>query len=159
MYLRLAADLTLRSLLALSVSVGVASALVDSDVFLRTQPSARVAQSSFGSWTPCGAFDVTDHVKLSTGEAFGWRLEVPDGRPVVWREELILPSAPAEWSGAYLIDVSDDGRVATTAGVDVPWDGVIEHAWSITAGDPPGEYELRLWVDGRLHERFFFHVE
>jgi hypothetical protein len=159
MYLRIAADLTARSLLALTVSVGVAGVLVDGDFFLREQPSARVTGTEFGSWTPCGTFVAADRVPLAVGETFGWQIEVPDGRPVVWREELVLPAPPSQWSGAHFIDISDDGRVATTAGVDVPWDGVIEHAWSITEGDPPGEYELRLWIDGRLHERFTFVVE
>jgi hypothetical protein len=159
MYLRLAADLTARSLLALTVSLGVASALVDGEVFLRTEPSVRVSSAAFGSWTPCGAFLPADRVELVPGATFGWHVEIPDGRPVVWREELVLPAAPAQWSGAHFIDISDDGRVATTAGVDVPWGGVIEHTWSITDGDPPGEYELRLWIDGRLHERFRFVVE
>ena len=48
---------------------------------------------------------------------------------------------------------------AVTAGVDTPWNGELAHAWSITDGDPPGDYELRLWVDGRLHEIYRFHVQ
>lgn len=159
MHLRLAADLLLRSALALGVSVGVASALVDGGVFLHVEPSARIAATTFGAWTECGALLATDHVPLVVGQAFGWRIEVPDGRPVVWHEELILPEAPAEWSGAQFVDISDDGRVATTAGVDIPFEGAIEHTWSITEGDPAGDYELRLWVDGQLQDRFFFHVE
>jgi hypothetical protein len=146
MHLRLAADLVFRSLLALSVSV-------------RVEPSARVASSTFGTWAPCGGFVATDRIPLSPGQGFGWHIDVPDGRPVVWHEELILPAAPAIWSGAYFVDISDDGRVATTAGVDVPFEGSIEHGWSITEGDPSGEYELRLWIDGQLQDRFFFTVE
>jgi hypothetical protein len=159
MHLRLAADLLTRSLLALTVSLGVASILVDEGTFLHVEPSARVASSSFGAWTPCGQFVATDRVPLVAGQGFGWHLDVPDGQPVVWHEQLILPAAPAEWSGAQFVDISDDGRVATTAGVDVPYEGGLEHGWSITEGDPAGDYELRLWVDGRLHERFFFRVE
>ena len=159
MHLRLAADLLLRSALALGVSVGVAGALVDGGVFLRVEPSARVASATFGTWTECGHLVATDHIPLTVGASFGWHIDVPDGRPVVWHEELILPAAPAEWSGAQFVDISEDGRVATTAGVDVPFEGSIEHAWSITEGDPAGDYELRLWVDGQLQDRFFFHVD
>jgi hypothetical protein len=159
MHLRLAADILLRSALALGVSFGVASALVDGGVFLHVEPSARVASSTFGLWTACGDLIATEHVPLSPGQEFGWQIDVPDGRPVVWHEELILPAAPAEWSGAQFVDISEDGRVATTAGVDVPFEGSIEHTWSITEGDPAGDYELRLWVDGQLQARDFFRVE
>ncbi|MBM4279387.1 MAG: hypothetical protein FJ137_01045 [Deltaproteobacteria bacterium] len=159
MHLRLAADLVLRSSLALGVSVGVAQVLVDEGVFLHAEASPRVASAEFGVWTGCNDFLATEHVPLAVGQSFGWHIDVPDGRPVVWHEELVLPEAPASWSGAHFVEISDDGRVATTAGVDVPWEGSIEHAWSITEGDPAGEYELRLWIDGRLHERFFFQVE
>jgi hypothetical protein len=159
MHLRLAADLLLRSALALGVSIGVASVLVDSGAFVHVAPSARVASATFGTWTDCGALVATDHIPAVAGQSFGWRIHVPDGRPVVWHEQLILPAAPAEWSGARFVDISDDGRVATTASVDVPFDGVIEQGWTITEGDPVGDYELRLWVDGQLHERFFFRVE
>jgi hypothetical protein len=159
MHLRLAADLVVRSALAFSLSVGLAAVFVDEGMFLHVQPSARVAATSFGVWTECGHLVVTDRVPLSVGQSFGWQIDIPDGQPVVWREELILPVAPSTWSGAHFVDVSDDGRVATTAGVDEPWEGVLEHGWQITEGDPAGDYELRLWIDGRLHEQFFFRVE
>ncbi len=159
MTLRLAADLTLRSLVALFVSLGVASTLVEQGTFLTPEPSVRVTSSSFGTWSLDDAFPSTDRIPLVAGGTFGWRVVVPDGRPVVWHEELILPEAPAQWSGGGFVDISDDGRIAWTAGVDAPWEGVLEHGWAITEGDPAGEYELRLWIDGRLHDRFFFRVE
>jgi hypothetical protein len=159
MHLRLAADLLFRSWFALASALVVASLVHDSDFFrlLDVQPSDRVANSEFGVYG-CDGFTRTTEVDLVPGETFGWRLEVPDGRPVMWREELVLPSAPMQWSGANFVDIKDGGRTAVTAGIDMPYDGVMAHAWNITDGDPPGEYELRLWVDGQLHEIFRFQV-
>ncbi len=160
MHLRLAADLLLRSWFALASALLVAGALHDSDFFRLwdVQPSERVADTDFGVYD-CGGFTETTMVDLIPGETFGWRLSVPDNRPVMWREELVLPEAPAQWSGSNFVDIKDGGRTAVTAGVDIPYAGELAHAWSITDGDPPGDYELRLWVDGRLHEIFRFHVE
>ncbi len=159
MHLRLAADLLFRSWFVLASALVVASAVHDHDFvrLLNVQPSERVVQTNFGVYE-CGDFNVTDEVALIPGETFGWRLDVPDGRPVMWREELVLPSAPLQWSGANFVDIKDGGRTAVTAGIDMPFMGTLAHAWSITDGDPPGEYELRLWIDGSLHEVFHFHV-
>jgi len=160
MHLRLAADLLFRSWFVLASALVVASVVHDKDFIrlLDVQPSDRVAQTEFGVYD-CGGLTPTTEIALVPGETFGWRLDVPDGRAVMWREELVLPSAPAQWSGANFIDIKDNGRTAVTAGIDLPYRGALSHAWSITEGDPPGDYELRLWVDGQLHEIFRFHVE
>jgi hypothetical protein len=159
MHLRLAADLLFRSWFSLATALLVASVVHDSDVFrlMDIQPSERVTTTEFGVYD-CGGFVRTTEVDLMEGETFGWRLEVPDGQPVMWREELVLPSAPLRWSGANFVGIKDDGRTAVTAGVDLPFDGGLAHAWNITDGDPPGDYELRLWVDGQLHDIFRFTV-
>lgn len=160
MHLRLATDLLLRSWFALAVALGVASVVHESDAFrlFDVRPSARVSSTTFGVYDECG-FAPTTTVAWAEGETFGWRVRVPDGQPVAWREELVLPSAPTSWSGAHFIDIKDAGRTAVTAGVDIPYDGELAHAWNLTAGDPPGDYELRLWIDGELHQVFTFHVE
>ncbi len=159
MHTRLASDLFLRSLLGFGVAIAVASVLQNERVFFVEQPSARVAATSFGMYDACDGYVPTTEVPLLVGQTFSWRIAVPDGQPVAWREELVLPEAPAQWSGANFIDIRDGGKVAVTAGIDLPYDGVIEHAWSITEGDPAGDYELRLWVDGELHQVFEFHVQ
>lgn len=160
MHLRLAADLLFRSWFSLAVAVGVASVIHDSDSFrlFDVQPSQRVTDTTFGVYD-CEGFVPTTSVAYVDGETFGWRVIVPDGQPMAWREELVLPSAPESWSGAHFVDIKDNGRTAVTAGVDIPWEGEIAHAWNITDGDPPGDYELRLWLDGALHRVFKFHVE
>lgn len=160
MHLRLAADLMFRSWFALAVALGVASVVHDSDTFrlMDVRPSSRVVDTEFGVFGECGLTPST-YVPWAVGEAFGWSVQVPDGQPVAWREELVLPSAPQEWSGSNFVDIKDDGRTAVTAGVDLPFDGELAHAWRLDDGDPPGDYELRLWIDGNLHQIFRFRVE
>ncbi len=158
MHLRLACDLFLRSFLGFGVALAVATTLHDPRFELFAHPSDRVAVTEFGVVDDCDGFSATRVVPLEVGQTFGWRLQVPDGQPVAWREELILPEAPAQWSGAHFVDIREDGRVAVTAGIDVPYEGVMGHGWSITEGDPAGRYELRLWIDGVLHDSFAFDV-
>jgi len=159
MHIRLASDLFFRSFLGFGVAVAVASFLEGESVLLFEQPNERVAATAFGAYTDCGEFVPTTDIQLVVGETFAWRIAVPDGGPVAWREELILPNAPLQWSGAHFVDIRDDGRVAVTAGIDHPLGGVVEHAWSITEGDPAGDYQLRLWIDGDLHQVIDFHVQ
>lgn len=163
MYARLTADLLTRCILAVGVTLTVAGLIHqhtdDDSGFAQLNISDRVAQTEFGVYG-CHGFAHGDQVPLIHGQTFAWRVWVPDGGPVSWREELVLPSPPAEWSGANFIEFRDDGRTAVTAGFDEPLaDGIIEHAWSITDGDPPGDYELRLWIDGSLHQVFRFQVQ
>ena len=159
MHTRLVADLLFRSLLGFGTAIAVSAALQGESIFLVEQSSPRVAATAFGIYDECEGFTTTTFVPLETGQTFSWRIAVPDGQPVAWREELILPEAPLQWSGAHFVDIRDDGRVAVTAGVDVPYEGVVEHAWAITPGDPAGPYELRLWIDGDLHQVFHFNVQ
>ena len=156
---RLVADLLLRSLLGFCTAVAVAAALQGESFFLVEQSSPRVAATAFGAYGGCDAFIITTEVPLQEGQTFGWRVAVPDGQPVAWREELVLPEAPLHWTGAHFVDIRDHGKIAVTAGIDLPSDGIVEHAWSITHGDPAGAYELRLWLDGNLHKVFHFNVE
>jgi hypothetical protein len=160
MHLRLAADLMFRSWFALAIALGVANVLHDSDTFrlMDVQPSTRVVATEFGVFDECGLSAAT-RVRWAVGESFGWSVLVPDGQPVAWREELVLPSAPQSWSGSNFVDIKDHGRTAVTAGVDIPFDSTLAHAWRLDAGDPPGDYELRLWIDGNLHQVFHFRVE
>ena len=37
-------------------------------------------------------------------------------------------------------------------------DGMIQHAWSVANGDPAGDYEIRLFIEGKLVRTFKFEV-
>jgi hypothetical protein len=123
---------------------------------------ARVDAALFGIEMPVGEegdtfFVETNRVPLVAGAAFGWRLRLKDGATQVrLREELELPVAPRIWRHTDDTSISGDRRTAITERLVHPTAGWLENAWSFTAGDPPGRYRLRVYLDDELAREFTF---
>ncbi|HEY4223198.1 MAG TPA: hypothetical protein VGO62_17695 [Myxococcota bacterium] len=154
---RLAADLVCRSLLCFGIAGAVAGFMhaplaASAPPVVPEQPSA-----VFGAFDECGDLVQTDLIPLVPGQEFGWRMPVADTFPHSWREVLITPNAPREWIGADLA-ITDDGKVGVTERTEAPIDGVLEHSWTVTDGDPAGQHEMQLYVDGTLVKTFHFVV-
>jgi hypothetical protein len=102
-------------------------------------------------------------IPLVPGQLFGWRLRFHTKREMLaLREELVLPAAPKEWSsddGDPAYKISPDGKTATTEAEVVMDDGIIQNMWSVADGDPSGDYEIRLFIEGKLVRTFKFKVE
>ena len=80
-----------------------------------------------------------------------------DKQKVLVREELTLPAEPRTWGDPepdLKRKTSADGKTATTEIWLEPRDGVIFHSWTVTQGDPPGSWVLRVWVDGQPQRSF-----
>ena len=97
------------------------------------------------AFTPAGVLPLRD------GQEFAWRLVVQTRQPFVRvREELTLPAEPRTW-GDPEPDIrrrtTPDGRTAITEWRLAPRDGVLQSAWTVTAGDPPGTWVLTLKVE------------
>ena len=95
---------------------------------------------------------------LRDGQEFAWRLVVKTKRPFVRvREELTLPAEPRTW-GDPEPDVrrrtTPDGRTAITEWRLAPVDGVLQSAWTVTTGDPPGTWVLKLKVEDQPVREF-----
>lgn len=95
---------------------------------------------------------------LRDGQEFAWRLVVKTNKPFVRvREELTLPAEPRTW-GDPEPDIrrrtTPDGRTAITEWRLAPVDGVLQSAWTVTTGDPPGTWVLKLKVEDQP-ERVF----
>lgn len=119
-------------------------------------PAVQVLQAEVGLF---GARDDTGRQRftpaavlpLRDGQEFGWRLVVKTRQPFVRvREELTLPAEPRTW-GDPEPDVkrrtTPDGRTAITEWRLAPQDGVLQSAWTVTTGDPPGTWVLTLTVE------------
>jgi len=62
----------------------------------------------------------------------------------------VLPAAPREWGDAVLgQSVSGDGRTSVIEREDPLNNNVLLHLWSVAAGDPAGDYQIRVFVDGK----------
>jgi len=97
------------------------------------------------------------------GQVFGWILEIETSRESLhWQEYLKLPRPPADWGDAAEdpdVLISKDGKSAVAQGEDLVEDGELSRFyWSLAAGDPAGDYELDLAVEGRPVARFTFRV-
>lgn len=102
----------------------------------------------------------SDRVPLVEGTTFSWRAHLSDHPPwVKLREELVLPAAPEIWRHTESTRISDDRRVAITEEVIRPEGGWVANGWAITEGDPPGEYELRVYLDDQHVKTFRFFVD
>jgi hypothetical protein len=88
-------------------------------------------------------FLLTNVVPLVPGTSYGWIMPTDGDEAVLWEEMLILPSAPARWSGHKGV-ISDDGRTSFTRGFEAPFEGALQHMWVVEEGDPAGEYQMLL---------------
>jgi len=134
---------------------------------LRIAPDLVIKRIQFGT-LETGAdgedrFTASRELPAEEGRVFGWVLELETTRPAVrWQEHLRLPRAPADWGDAGEdpdVEVSRDGASAMAQGEDLVEGGKLSRFyWSLAAGDPAGDYELDVAVEGRPVGHFVFKV-
>jgi hypothetical protein len=143
----------------LRVAVMALSAVLVSACGDRRQENATVHDGiEFGIWIPDDRgqlhFERTLEVPYVAEQAFGWRLEdvVPEA-PVHWVERLELPRPPESWEGVLEsanVEISEDGRTATTFGTSMPGDEFVGNVWFVSPGDPMGDCRITVeFEDGR----------
>lgn len=108
-------------------------------------------------------FRATRELPAEDGTTFGWRIEVETTRESLhWQEHLRLPRPPADWGDVEDdedIAISKDGRSAAAQGDELVEEGVVDRFyWSLATGDPAGDYELDLAIEGRPIAHFRFRV-
>jgi len=113
-----------------------------------------VAAAEFGIWDRDGSFHVTYDVPLRAGSTFGWRLFLPCTTPLVpIQEELRLP-APGDWGDDPEMQISRDRKAVHVRASLECVEGWIEKQWSVTAGDPPGVWAVRITAAGYATKTF-----
>lgn len=135
---------------------------------LRVAADLVVKRVQFGIFRPDASgedeFVPATEVPAEDGQAFGWVVEVETSRESLhWQEHLRLPKEPADWGDAASdpdITIAADGRTAVAQGDDViDDDGTLTRSyWSLAIGDPAGDYEMDVAVEGRAVGHFAFHV-
>jgi hypothetical protein len=121
-----------------------------------------------------GKFTRTTVVPLKIGQIYGWRLYIkPDGRAVHWTEEFALPGVPKGWyvKGGQPITVGQPdedskqqlvlqkGKVCVTEKDATVTNGMIANYWAVAKGDPIGQYQMRVSLEGQLAKTFLFQVK
>ena len=134
---------------------------------VRIAPDVVVRRAQFGI-LESGAggddrFVPAQELPAEDGQVFGWVLEVDTSRPSLhWQEHLRLPRAPADWGEAANdpdVLISSDGKTVVAQGEDLVEDRELSRFyWSLAAGDPAGDYELDLAVEGKPVAHFTFSV-
>jgi len=108
-------------------------------------------------------FVPTKVVPAEDGQTFGWVVEVDTSRQSLhWQEHLRLPRPPADWGDAATdpdIVISADGRTVVAEGDDMVEDGELSRFyWALAPGDPAGDYEMDIAVEGKTVGHFAFRV-
>ena len=120
----------------------------------------------FGTWTRDDRggmrFERTLEVPYVAEQAFGWRLrDAVPGEPVHWVERLELPRAPGSWEGVLEsanVEISEDGRTATTFGTSMPGDEFVGNVWYMSPGDPMGDCRITVEFEDGRKATFRFRV-
>jgi hypothetical protein len=109
--------------------------------------------AEFGIVDDDGVLHPATEIPHYPGSAFGWRLQLGCEHTVEVDEELRLPS-PGDWSADPDIRVSANGKTARVHSEAACVDGWIENTWTVSAGDPPGAWSLRVTAAGFAPQTF-----
>ena len=116
--------------------------------------------------TPDGEehFVAAREVPAEDGQVFGWRVDVSTTRETLrWQEHLRMPRAPLDWGDAADdpdVLISEDGKSVAAEGEDAIEDHRLSRFyWALAPGDPAGDYEIDLAVEGKSVGHFAFHVQ
>ena len=103
--------------------------------------------------------EVTNTVPLIEGQSYGWVIWLPEDLVrVKWKEVFELPAEPDKWGEAGDIEISQDRKISTKEKEVVVKNGTIQNFWKVLAGDPVGDYVIRVYVNDRLLDIFQFKV-
>jgi hypothetical protein len=134
---------------------------------VRIAPDLVVRKAEFGKLDADGNgdehFSAVDVLPPDSGQVFGWILTLDTHRRSVhWQERLRLPKPPADWGDAASdpdIVISKDGRSAMSEGEESVEQGEVQHFyWALAEGDPPGDYQLDVAIEGKPVAHFVFTV-
>ncbi len=118
-------------------------------------PDLRVPLTAeLGTVDDAGTLHAATEIPLYPGSAFGWRLELGCEHTVEVDEQLELPSR-GDWGADPDLEISKNGRVARVHSEAVCLDGWIDKTWTVSAGDPPGQWKLTVTVDGFTPQIFY----
>ena len=112
-----------------------------------TEPPRQPVASSFGK-AENGEIKKQLRFELDGETAFAWRLKLPCTGPTRYRETLQMPS-PGDWGfDSVTTTISADKTRSVVVDYAPCFDGWIEHAWTTSRNDPPGEYVLTVEIEG-----------
>ena len=108
-------------------------------------------------------FLATDEIPAVEGQAFGWIVEVATSRRSLhWQEHLRMPEPPADWGDAASdpdLVISKDGKSVIAQGEGDVDDGELSRFyWSLATGDPAGDYQMDVAIEGHAVAHVRFHV-
>lgn len=95
------------------------------------------------------------------GVQYAWKLKTNSMLPVFVREEFTLPEAPSTWKlkqGESSTELKNGGEQCVLESFQATDEGWVGHAWTASHGDPPGKYQIKVWLNGKLAHDFVFNV-
>lgn len=94
------------------------------------------------------------------GVQYAWKIKTNSHLPIFVREEFTLPEPPSTWKlrQGGTSELKNGGEQCILESFQSTDDGWIGHAWTASHGDPPGKYEIKVWLNGKLAHDFLFNV-
>ena len=137
---------------------------------LAPPPECKVISGEFGTIDESGTFSQAAEVPFIPGQEYGWRIKVePADGMVHWKEEFQLPGVPKTWGGnepgeklapssKEHQELKSGGKVCVSEKDAWADEGFIFNFWTVAKGDPTGQYEMRVYVEGKLAKTFVFQL-
>ncbi|MCF7870168.1 MAG: hypothetical protein K9L69_00570 [Candidatus Omnitrophica bacterium] len=102
----------------------------------------------------------TKTINLNEGVKFGWIIITKDAdRNIFWQEIIIFPEKPKNLVVSEDTKISSNGKEAITKRSSNLKDGIIYNVWGLDKSDPIGEYEIKVYGEGKLLKQFSFTVK
>jgi hypothetical protein len=129
-----------------------------------TPKTRQPAVAMFGRLDEAGRFMRVTDIKHVDGRNFGWRIRLPCTGPVEFTETMRLP-APGDWQSIFETRKSEpdhlrqttitaDGKQTITHAYAPCLDGWIEHMWSLSKGDPVGDWTIEVAIPSYATQTF-----
>ncbi len=95
------------------------------------------------------------------GIQYAWKLKTNSKLPLFVREEFTLPEPPSTWKlrqGDSATELSKGGEQCILESFQATDEGWVGHAWTQSHGDPSGNYQIKVYLNGQLAHHFNFNV-
>lgn len=95
------------------------------------------------------------------GVQYAWKLKCKNTNPLFVKEEFTLPEPPSTWKikqDEAATELTKGGQQCILESFQPTDDGYIGHSWTVSAGDPAGRYEIKIWLNGNFAHQFIFNV-
>ncbi|MCF7873639.1 MAG: hypothetical protein K9L84_05300 [Candidatus Omnitrophica bacterium] len=99
----------------------------------------------------------TEIITLKDDLGFGWIIVTEEiDKDISWEEVVVFPEKPKKLLVTKSTKISRNGKKAITKRSSNLADGIIYNVWGLSKGDPLGQYQIKIYTQGKLLKQFSF---